>query len=350
MSEPFAKNGIHVGFNQDLYFGNNDNGFYVKKGETGIAKYDETNRCFSVELDAVQGARLHNIRYVVQVSENEIYSLEPVKLDDINILVIFNKDINGFVRRGTVGRTYKSDTNSIIIRIENNPTDTEKFVCYHTIDEHDLNIISKSPHQDKFKNGDNIVFCRDVYFEDCADKFHIKKGATGEVRLCEETDFFGVSLDIVPQSWLSNVVRVSPYDINPARPVDLSDNNLKVVFNSDYNTKEITIKRGSTGTIYSTDMDGSIVCLDDHNEFSYVLLTDLSILSILVYYDHNKVQSKPKKLSDFRSPTEIRIQWMKLIGMEEDEILENIINDPAISVEEEEQQFDAALKFYNIGR
>ena len=213
MSKSFTKSGIHVGFSQDLYFGNNDNGFCVKKDETGITKYDETNKCLSVELDVVQSTRLHNIRYVIQVSKNEIYPLNPVEINDIGILVIFNKDVNDFIRRGTVGRTYKGDiVDTIVVKIENNQIDTGKFTCYHTIDKHDLGIISKSPNQELIK------------------------------------------------------------------------------------------------------------------------------------------ESKPKKLSDFRSPTEIRIQWMKLIGMEEDEILENIINDPAISVEEEEEQFDSALRFYNIGR
>lgn len=206
MSKSLKQSGVHVGFKTSVYVGNDDNGFYVQKDATGVTKYDEITKCLSVELDATRGTPLHNIRYVVQVNEYEIYPLDQVGIDDIGVLVVFNSDFNRVIKRGTIGRTYRSDVvDCIEIRIED---DKDKYVFYHIIHKDILGIVSKLPNQ----------------------------------------------------------------------------------------------------------------------------------------------KSVHMKLSDFRSPTEIRIQWLKLIGLKEDEILESVTGDPTTSVEEEEAQFEAALKFYNIGK
>lgn len=64
-------------------------------------------------------------------------------------------------------------------------------------------------------------------------------------------------------------------------------------------------------------------------------------------YDTNSDGDPPLNssglLSVFRSPSELRIQWMRLMGMDDVEIADRLLNDPASDVEHEEQELRAMI-------
>jgi len=50
-------------------------------------------------------------------------------------------------------------------------------------------------------------------------------------------------------------------------------------------------------------------------------------------------------LKDYRSPTELKIQWMRIMRFTEKEILESIQNGEVKSLEIEQSNFNDAIKF-----
>lgn len=44
-----------------------------------------------------------------------------------------------------------------------------------------------------------------------------------------------------------------------------------------------------------------------------------------------------------RSPSEVRIQWMRLYGLSRDEIIASLTDDPPTSIDDEERELDSVL-------
>lgn len=51
-----------------------------------------------------------------------------------------------------------------------------------------------------------------------------------------------------------------------------------------------------------------------------------------------------ERLDKWRSAAELRIQWLRAIGMDNDEILTELEVNPPVDVQEEQMQLDAALR------